>query len=67
MIAELLFIAPALSAPAQQQPLPLPLPKEVKGKPAMIVDLHGSTCGKTGYMACPKTLFWNGKTFAKTL
>ena len=38
----------------------------VKGKPAMIVDLHGSACGKTGYLPCPKTLLWNGKSFAAT-
>lgn len=39
---------------------------KVKGKPAMIVDLHGSACNKTGYLPCPKTLFWNGKTFDPT-
>jgi hypothetical protein len=38
----------------------------VKGKPAMIVDLHGSACNKAGYLPCPKTLFWNGKAFAAT-
>ena len=38
----------------------------VRGKPAMIVDLHGSACGKTGYLPCPKTLLWNGKSFAAT-
>jgi hypothetical protein len=32
----------------------------------MIVDLHGSACKKAGYLPCPKTLFWNGKTFAST-
>ncbi|MFZ5689969.1 MAG: hypothetical protein ACOY5F_01805 [Pseudomonadota bacterium] len=37
---------------------------KVKGRPAMIVDLHGSACNKTGYLPCPKTLLWNGKTFA---
>lgn len=36
----------------------------VKGKPAMILDLHGSACGKVGAAPCPKTLLWNGKTFA---
>lgn len=39
---------------------------KVKDKPAMIVDLHGSACSKAGYLPCPKTLFWNGKTFAAT-
>jgi hypothetical protein len=38
----------------------------VKGKPAMILDLHGSACNKVGAAPCPKTLFWNGKTFAAT-
>jgi hypothetical protein len=37
---------------------------KVKRKPAMIVDLHGSACNKTGYLPCRKTLFWNGKIFA---
>lgn len=36
----------------------------VKGKPAMILDLHGSACNKVGAAPCPKTLFWNGQTFA---
>jgi hypothetical protein len=36
----------------------------VKGKPAMILDLHGSACGKVGAAPCPRTLIWNGKTFA---
>jgi hypothetical protein len=38
----------------------------IKGKPAMIVDLHGSACNKSGHLPCPKTLFWNGRTFAVT-
>lgn len=36
----------------------------VRGKPAMIVDLHGSACNKVGAAPCPRTLIWNGKTFA---
>lgn len=36
----------------------------VKGKPALIVDLHGSACNKAGAAPCTKTLLWNGKTFA---
>jgi hypothetical protein len=39
---------------------------KVKGRPAMILDLHGSACNKVGSAPCPKTLFWNGKTFAAT-
>jgi hypothetical protein len=38
--------------------------KTLKGKPAMILDLHGSACGKVGAAPCPKTLYWNGNTFA---
>jgi hypothetical protein len=37
---------------------------KANGKPALIVDLHGSACNKAGYLPCPKTLLWNGTTFA---
>ncbi|HWV41966.1 hypothetical protein [Pseudorhodoplanes sp.] len=40
---------------------------QVKGRPAMIIDLHGSACNKAGYLPCPKTLFWNSKTFSSPL
>lgn len=36
----------------------------VKGKPGMIVDLHGSACGKVGAAPCKKSFVWDGKTFA---
>ncbi len=39
--------------------------KTVKGKPAMILGLHGSACNKVGAAACDKILFWNGKTFKR--
>lgn len=35
----------------------------VKGRPAMVLDLHGSACGKVGAAPCPKTLMWNGTKF----
>jgi hypothetical protein len=35
----------------------------VRGKPALILDLHGSACGKTGAARCPRTMVWDGKTF----
>ena len=37
--------------------------RRVQGRPAMVLDLHGSACGKVGAAACPKTLLWNGTTF----
>lgn len=39
---------------------------KIKGRPAMVLDLHGSACGKPGVAPCPRTLLWNGKTFAPT-
>jgi hypothetical protein len=35
----------------------------VKGRPAMLLDLHGSHCGRSGAEACAATLYWNGATF----
>jgi hypothetical protein len=35
----------------------------VKGRPAMLLDLHGSACGKAGAAPCAFTLFWNGSAF----
>lgn len=37
--------------------------RRVKGRPAMVLDLHGSACGKVGAAPCPKTLLWNGTKF----
>lgn len=37
--------------------------KTVGGKPAMLLSLHGSACGKIGAAPCRKTLIWNGKAF----
>ncbi len=36
----------------------------IKGRPAIILDLHGSACGKVGAAPCPKILVWNGQDFA---
>jgi hypothetical protein len=30
----------------------------------MILDLHGSYCGKVGAARCDKMLYWNGREFA---
>jgi hypothetical protein len=35
----------------------------VKGRPAMILLLHGSVCGRVGAARCGLTLFWNGHEF----
>jgi hypothetical protein len=37
----------------------------VRGRPAMVLDLHGSACGKIGAEPCPRTLFWNGRSFVR--
>lgn len=34
-----------------------------KGKPIMMLDLHGSACGKVGAAPCAKTRVWAGTTF----
>ena len=31
----------------------------------MVLDLHGSACGKVGAAACRRVLVWDGKTFNK--
>lgn len=36
-----------------------------RGKPAIVLDLHGSACGKVGVAPCPRTLIWDGKTFKR--
>lgn len=39
--------------------------RRVQGRPAMVLDLHGSACGRTGAAPCPRTLFWNGTKFVR--
>lgn len=36
---------------------------KLRGRPAMILTVHGSACGRPGADSCAKTLYWNGKTF----
>lgn len=38
--------------------------RTVKGRPAMLLGLHGSACGKRGVDACGATLYWNGSRFS---
>jgi hypothetical protein len=40
--------------------------RRVGGKPAMVLELHGSACGKAGAARCPRTMVWDGKTFKAT-
>lgn len=39
--------------------------RKVRGRPAIVLDLHGSACGKVGAAPCPRTLVWDGKTFKR--
>ncbi len=39
--------------------------RKVRGRPAIVLDLHGSACGKVGAAACPRTLVWDGKTLKR--
>ena len=39
--------------------------RNVRGQPAIALDLHGSACGKVGAAACRRTLVWDGKTFKR--
>src|SRR5262245_9518466 len=41
--------------------------KRVRGRPAMLLGLHGSACGRAGYEACSATLYWNGEKFSPAL
>jgi hypothetical protein len=35
----------------------------VSKRPAMLIDLHGSACGRIGAERCAMTLYWNGMKF----
>lgn len=35
----------------------------IKKRPAMVIDLHGSACGRVGADPCGMTLYWNGNKF----
>jgi hypothetical protein len=36
----------------------------IKGRSAMLIDLHGSACGRAGAEPCAMTLYWNGNAFS---
>jgi hypothetical protein len=38
--------------------------KTVSGRPAMLLELHGSACGRVGSAPCSATLYWNGEKFS---
>jgi hypothetical protein len=38
--------------------------QRVRGRPAMLLELNGSACGKVGAEVCRVTLYWNGETFS---
>lgn len=38
--------------------------RTIGGRPAMLLGLHGSACGKVGAAACGATLYWNGEKFS---
>ncbi len=38
--------------------------KRIRGRPAMLLGLHGSSCGRMGAADCGATLFWNGQKFS---
>jgi hypothetical protein len=37
---------------------------KVNGRPAMVLDLHGTECGRAGAAPCGEKLYWNGYTFS---
>lgn len=38
---------------------------KLKGRPAILLDLHGSACGRTGAAPCAVTMIWNGIAFTR--
>ena len=38
--------------------------RTIKGRPAMIIELHGPACGRAGAAPCGATLYWNGEKFS---
>jgi hypothetical protein len=38
--------------------------RTVRGRPAMLLELHGSACGKAGAAPCSAALYWNGAKFS---
>lgn len=35
------------------------------GRPVLVLSLHGSACGVSGFQACERRLAWNGREFAE--
>ncbi|MBN4096879.1 MULTISPECIES: hypothetical protein [Methylobacterium] len=40
--------------------------RTVGGRPAVIVDMTGATCGRSGQDPCGAIAVWNGRTFGRT-
>jgi hypothetical protein len=40
---------------------------KIKQRPAMILELHSSACGKAGAAPCRLKLFWNGQKFSPAI
>lgn len=38
--------------------------RRLRGRPAMVLGLHDSSCGKVGTEPCHATLYWNGYKFS---
>lgn len=38
--------------------------KTIDGRPAMVLDLHGTYCNRQGYLSCSATLYWDGDGFS---
>ena len=38
--------------------------KKINGRHAMLLGLHGSSCGRAGVQACGASLYWNGSRFS---
>jgi hypothetical protein len=38
--------------------------KQIKGRAALLIGLHGSGCGRAGAAPCHMTLYWNGERFS---
>ena len=39
--------------------------RDAQGRPEMLLELHGSACGKIGAAPCSVTLLWNGHRFSE--
>ncbi|MEA2872780.1 MAG: hypothetical protein QOH67_2756 [Hyphomicrobiales bacterium] len=39
--------------------------RQIGKRSVIVLDLHGSACGKVGAAPCPRVLAWDGKTFKR--